>query len=99
MTLMGILRNTYIYKCDVAEAREEERERQLQVRLQAQRKLLLITVQSLFPKLISLAETQADQIKDATVVEDVIAGIVSARTLKEARRALQIWNQTKQSDF
>lgn len=92
--LQDIFRDTYIYQRDVAVGREEER----QARLQAQRKLLLITVQSLFPKLISLAETQADQIKDATVVEDMIAGIVSARTLKEARRALQSWNQTKQRD-
>src|SRR6266566_1617813 len=92
--LRDILRDTYIHKYDVAEAREEER----QVHLQSQRKLLLAIVEAHFPTLISIAKTQAEQIKDVTVIDKVITGVGTAKTLEEAQHHLLTWNQKPNAD-
>jgi hypothetical protein len=83
---------SYQYIVDVG--REEER----QVCLQAQRKLLPIIVQALFPTLVDVAKMQADQINNVEVVEEVIAKVSTARTLEEAHRSLLGWKQASSSD-
>ncbi len=92
--LRNIFRDTYIYKQDVAEAREEER----QDRLQAQRKILLAIVQAHFPTLVRIAKTQADQIKDVTIIEEVISDVGTAKTVEEARHHLLAWKQNQVID-
>jgi hypothetical protein len=89
-----ILRETPSYQYIVDVGREEER----QVCLQAQRKLLPIIVQALFPTLVDVAKMQADQINNVEVVEEVIAKVSTARTLEEAHRSLLGWKQASSSD-
>ncbi len=90
--LEEILRDTYIYQHDLEQGRKEERERQLQARLQVQRKLLLTIVQAHFPKLTDIAKIQAEHIEDVAVLEEVTNRVGAARTMKEARNALQMRN-------
>jgi hypothetical protein len=70
------------------EIRKEAREEERQERLKAQRKLLLLIVQTRFPTLTQLARTQARQIKDVAVVEKVVGKVSTARTTEEAMNAL-----------
>lgn len=96
--LRDLFRDTYIHKRDVAEARQEALEEERQARLQVQRKILLSIVQAHFPTLVTIAKKQAEQIQDVTLIEEIISGVGTAKTVKEARHALQGRNQTKQSD-
>jgi hypothetical protein len=96
--LSDILRNTYISKRDREAGREAGREEERQAHLQVQRNALMTIIQARFPKLSNLALTQANQIQDTTLLENVIAELGSARTLKEARHALRNWQQMKQNN-
>jgi len=92
--LQDIFRDTPAYQYIAEETREEER----QARLQAQRKILLAIVDAHFPTLINVARTQARQIKDVTVIENVIAGVGTAKTLEEAQHHLLSWQQLQSID-
>jgi hypothetical protein len=71
-----------------AQALEEGRKEGLQVLLQDLHKSLIVIVQSRFPKLIKLAKTQSRQIKDATVMSEILTKVGAAQTIEEAEEAL-----------
>jgi hypothetical protein len=92
------------YYIELTRAETEQRVRaETEQRMRAElceklRNTLLMIVQARFPTLVSVAQTQADQIKKVDVLEGVIAKVGSARTLKEAQRSLLTWRQTNQND-
>jgi hypothetical protein len=80
------------------EVRQEGREEGRQALLQVQRKTLLKIVQARFPTLVRAAKTQAKQIKDGTVMEEVIGRVGMAQTLEEAMNALLDWQESNDAD-
>lgn len=62
------------------------------------RQTLLTIVQARFPKLVSLAKTQVDQIKNIGVLEEMVGKVGAAKNAKSARQALQNWQQADSSD-
>ena len=88
--LQDIFRDTPAYQYILEEGREEERK----IRLQAQRKLLLLTVQAHFPTLINIAKMQVEQINNIDVIDKVIAEFGTAQTAKEVQHALLNWSDT-----
>jgi hypothetical protein len=88
---------------------EAERRAERKIRAQVERRMqeemcvkhrhtLLTIIQTRFPTLIYVAQAQLEQINNANILEELIAKVGSARTLKEARYALQTWKQIKQND-
>jgi hypothetical protein len=62
-----------------------------QALLQVHRKSLLMIVQTRFPTLIKLAKEQVRQIKDLTVMVEVMGKVGAAQTTEEATDALLSW--------
>jgi hypothetical protein len=73
------------------EGRKKGREEERLAWLQAQRKLLPGIVQSRFPELTRLAKTQTRQIKDVTVMNEVLVKVCIAQTSEETINALISW--------
>jgi hypothetical protein len=59
---------------------------------------MLMIVQIRFPTLTILAKTQARQIKDATIIEEVADKVSKAQTTEEATNALVSWLPSDDSD-
>lgn len=94
MRLLDILRDTYIYKHDVAEAREEE----CQAYLQSLQRILMTIIQAKFKRQSNLARKQLELITDVTVLNNLVIKVATASTQKEVRKYLLTWQQTDQSD-
>lgn len=81
------------HKKGFAEGRAEGQAAERQARVLALRKVLLMIVQSRFPRLVSVAEKQANRVSNIDILEEMTGKVGSARTLSEARRALSTWRQ------
>lgn len=93
----GTSQHEYYMKL-VREEVRRERERDLQefeqvcqARLQIQRKLLLVIVQAHFPFLIKLAKAQTRQIKELSIMDEMLGKVGAAQTTEEAMDALLSW--------
>jgi len=82
--LRDVLRDSWAYQEIMQEGREEGR----QQRLKDQRQRLVAIVQVHFPAIASLAQEQADVMKDPEVLQGLILKVVAAQNEEEARQLL-----------
>lgn len=87
--MYDIVQETPLYKSWTKEAREEGREEGLEKgRLEGKIGTLLNIVRARFPRLASVAKTEAAKIDDPDVLDGLILKVSSAKNAKEARRYL-----------
>lgn len=79
-----ILRDTWAYQEIMHEGLEEERKQ----RLKDQRQMLMALAQAHFPRLLSLAEKQAEAIEEPDVLQRLLLKLLAIQAEEEAQEAL-----------
>jgi predicted transposase YdaD len=88
--MYDIIQQTPLYQSWTRRARQEGLEEGLKEgKLEGMRQTLVTIVRARFPRLVSLAKTQAAQIDDPDVLDGLISKVSTAQHAKEVRRYLQ----------